>query len=98
MDPRVATAPEALAAQFALQGRLVAAMGESFAALERVRALRKDLAARAKRLETALAAVNETLGTTLTSLDGADAAPTSIQAEAYARARADLDRLLAELK
>ena len=78
--------------------RLVAAMGESFAALERVRALRKELAARAKRLETALAAVNEMLGTTLTSLDGADAAPTSIQAEAYARARADLDRLLAELK
>jgi hypothetical protein len=96
MDPRVATAPEALAAQFALQGRLVAAMGESFAALERVRALRKGLAARAKRLETALSAANQTFGTILTALDGADAAPTSIQKNSYARARDDLDRLLAE--
>ncbi len=93
MDPRVAVTPEALAAQSALQGRLVAAMGESFAALERVRALSGKSAAR-ESLEKALAAVNETLGSVLNALDGADAAPTAIQSEAYARARADLDRLL----
>jgi len=86
MDPRVQVAPEALAAQLALQQKLVSAMGESFAALEK---------ARGKPGEKALAAVNETLGTILGALDGADAAPTTIQTEAFTRARADLDRLLA---
>ena len=50
MDPRVKVAPEALAAQLALQQKLVAAMNESFAALEK---------ARGKPAEKAFAAVNE---------------------------------------
>jgi len=96
MDARVATAPEALAAQFSLQRRIVAAMGESSAALPKARALKDP--ARVKKLEAALTAVNEALGTVLTALDGADAAPTTIQSQAYARARADLDNLLTRLK
>ncbi len=89
MDPRVKVEPEALAAQLALQQKLVAAMNESFASLEK---------ARGKPSEKAFAAVNETLGTILGALDGADAAPTTVQSEAYRRARTDLDRLLAQPK
>lgn len=94
MDPRVTVGAEALSAQFALQQRLVAAMAESFAALPHARTLKDP--ARARSLEAALIAVNESLGTVLNALDGADAAPTAIQTEAYARARADLDKLLAK--
>jgi hypothetical protein len=87
MDPRVKVAPEALAAQLALQQKITAAMADSFAAMEK--------AAADSPQKKSLAAVNEALRTILNSLDGADAAPTSIQSEAYTRARADLDRLLA---
>jgi len=87
MDPRVKVELAALEAQLALQQKLVAAMAESFAAMEKTAG--KPASSRA------FGAVNEKLGTILNSLDGADAAPTSIQTEAYARLRADLDRLLA---
>jgi photosystem II stability/assembly factor-like uncharacterized protein len=98
MDPRVKVESEALAAQFALQQRLVEAMGQSFTALERVRELSGKRAEASKPVATTLAALNETLGTVLGALDGADAAPTTIQTEAYTRARADLDRALAEVE
>ena len=86
MDPRVNVEAKALEAQHALQRKLAAAMEESFAAMEK--------AAKPDR-KTALGAVNERLATILNALDAADAAPTSVQTEAYTRARADLDRLLA---
>jgi hypothetical protein len=89
MDPRVQVEPAALEAQLALQRKLVAAMGESHAAAEKFKG---------GPAEKAFAAVNETLGTILNSLDAADSAPTSVQKEAYARARTDLDRLLADPK
>jgi photosystem II stability/assembly factor-like uncharacterized protein len=84
MDPRVKVQPEVLAAQLSLQLQLAAAMNESYAALEKARGTPR---------EKDLAAVNETLGLILGALDGADAAPTSVQKDAYTRARADLDRL-----
>ncbi|MFY9549990.1 MAG: hypothetical protein WAU32_02465, partial [Thermoanaerobaculia bacterium] len=122
LDPRVSAAPAVLAERFAFERQVVSAMGESWDALQRVRALRKDLAARkehasgaaadalrdadipAKRIETGegrrggLAGINSLLGAILIAVDGADAAPTTIQRQAYARARADLDRLLADWK
>src|SRR3989449_6573722 len=48
MDPRVALPPGALARQFALASRLVAALLGDSAALEQVRALRKELKARSE--------------------------------------------------
>jgi photosystem II stability/assembly factor-like uncharacterized protein len=87
MDPRVKVAPEALAAQLALQQKITAAMADAFAAAEKAPA---DSAQK-----KGLAAVTERLAGTLNGLDGADAAPTSVQTDAYTRARADLDRLLA---
>jgi hypothetical protein len=86
MDPRVQVEPAALEAQRSLQQKLVAAIDQSFAAAEKFKG---------RPEERAFTAVNETLGTILNALDAADAAPTSVQQEAYAKARADLDRLLA---
>ena len=40
-----------------------------------------------------IAAVNDLFGNILNSLDGADVAPTTVQSEAFTRARAELDRL-----
>ena len=85
MDPRVEVSASALEAQLALQRKLAAAMQESFAAMEK--AANPDQ-------KKALGAVNESLATILNALDAADAAPTSVQTQAYTRARADLDRLL----
>ena len=64
-------------------------MAESFAAAEKVKG-QPD--------EKPLTAVNEKLGSILNSLDGADSAPTTVQSEAYVRARAELDRLLTPAK
>ena len=63
MDPRVALPPGALARQFALASRLVAALRGDSAALEQVRALRKELKAVRERAGTG------PLGATLDSLD-----------------------------
>src|SRR5256885_14358107 len=52
MDPRVALPPGALARQFALASRLVAALRGDSAALEQVRALRKELKAVRERAGT----------------------------------------------
>ena len=84
MDPRVKVASEALDAQLALQKKLLAAMDESFAAAEKAKGTPE---------ERPLAAVNDLFGNILNSLDGADVAPTTVQSEAFTRARAELDRL-----
>ena len=89
MDPRVKVETKALEAQLALQQKLAAAMAESHAAAGKFKG---------RPEEKAFTAVNETLGTVLNALDAADAAPTSVQQEAYVKARADLDRLLANPK
>jgi photosystem II stability/assembly factor-like uncharacterized protein len=89
MDPRVKADARALEAQLALQQKLSAAMAESHAAAAKFKG---------RPEEKAFAAVNETLGTILNALDAADAAPTSVQQEAYVKARTDLDRLLANPK
>ncbi|HSB35899.1 MAG TPA: hypothetical protein VLH41_03430, partial [Thermoanaerobaculia bacterium] len=107
-DPRVKAAPEVLVERLAFEKTVVAAMGESYDALVRVRALHKKLsgktAERARTLEagkppsTGLAGVNALLATLLEGVDGSDDAPTSTQKEAYARTRANLDRLVSEWK
>ncbi len=107
-DPRMKAAPETLAERLAFEKSVVAAMGESYDALARVRALRKKLsgktAERARSLETGkppaagLAGVNTLLATLLEGVDGSDDAPTSTQKETLARTRASLDRLLSEWK
>ena len=92
MDPRVSAAPAALAERADFERRLVAAMGESLDAVPLARSAKDE--ARAKQLES----INGLLGNLLTAVDGADAPPTSVQKDAYARARSELDTLLAKGK
>ena len=92
MDPRVSAAPPALAERSDFERRLVAAMGESFDAVPLARSAKDE--PRAKQLES----INGLLGNLLTAIDGADAPPTAVQKDAYARARSELDTLLAKGK
>ena len=105
-DPRVKSTPGAFAERLAFESNVVAAMNESYEALARVRVLRKKLsgktAERALALEAGkppaagLAGTNRLLATS----SRASTAPTTFRPRPrrtpYARARANLDRLLAE--
>ena len=107
-DPRVKSTPGIFAERLAFESNVVAAMNESYEALARVRVLRKKLsgktAERALALEAGkppaagLAGTNRLLATLLEGVDGSDDVPTSTQKDAFARARANLDRLLGEWK
>lgn len=109
-DPRVTAEPRVYEEKYATERRMVAAMNESYEAIERVRPARQAGSPPpegpagahpgdpAEALATALSRSNRTLATLLNQLDAADVPPTAVQQAALAETLKAVDEQVSKAK